>query len=266
MRIKVLAFATSLFLITNSSAAIPQTTSATASSVQATTLLAQAAKALTGSAVVNDVTLTGTAEWIAGSDDETGTATYRGLAGAYRLDLTFRSGTRSQFVSPVNGLPAGNWIGFDGVSHSIADHNLMVDSGFFPLFGIAGLNASSNTTLTYVGPETRNNTPVIHISASQQFRKFSADIAALMQHLSQVDIYLDPTTLLPVFYVYQSHPDNDAGLDIPTEIHYSNYQSIGGVQTPLRIQKSMNGSLVLDLQFQNASLNTGLTATQITTQ
>jgi len=62
MRIKLLALIFSLLLMSNSSAGIPQS-AATTSSTQAAAMLVQAAKALTGSVAVNDVTLTGTAEW-----------------------------------------------------------------------------------------------------------------------------------------------------------------------------------------------------------
>jgi hypothetical protein len=266
MRIRVLAFAASLLLISNSSAGIPQSASTATSSPQAATLLGQSAKALTGATVVNDVTLTGTAEWIAGSDDETGTATYKGLSGSYRLDLTFRNGNRSEIVSSASGAPAGTWIGLDGISHAAADHNLMSDAGWFPSFTFGNLLSSSNTVLSYVGQETRNGSTVIHISSSQVFPGFPGNVGTLFQHLTQVDIYLDPATFLPVSYVYNSHPDNDALLDIPTEIRYSSYQAFGGAQIPLHVQKYINNTLILDLHFQNASLNTGLTAVQIVGQ
>jgi hypothetical protein len=241
--------------------AIPPVTSA-----QAAALLSRSAAALTGSVALNDVTLTGSSEWIAGSDDETGTAAYKSTSAANRLDLALSKGTRSEIRSNATGAPSGNWIGLDGVSHAMANHNLMTDAGWFPAFAIANLISSSNTVLTYVGQETRNGASVIHISTSQLFPNLSGNPATLMQHLTQVEIYLDPTTSLPVSYVFNSHPDNNAALDIPTEIRYSNYQNVGGAQIPLHVQKYINNTLTLDLQFQNASLNTGITAAQISAQ
>lgn len=261
MRIKVLAFAVS-FLLVSTCWAGPSQTPVT-SSTQATTILSQSVTALNGPMPVNDVTLAGTVEWIAGSDDETGTVTYKGVKGAYRLDMTFRNGTRSEIVSPVNGLPAGNWIGLDGTSHPIANHNLMVDAGWFPTFTLGSLAASSNTVLSYVGQETRNGIPVTHISFFQAYPGLSGDDASQIQHLTQVDFYFDPSTLLPVSYVYNSHPDNNFLRDIPTEIRYSNYRTFGGSQVPLRIQKLINGTLFIDLQFQAVSFNSGLNASQI---
>ena len=266
MRIKVLAFAASLLSISNSSAGIPQSSPPTTSSPQAASLLTQSVKALTGAGALSDATLTGTAEWIAGSDDETGTAVYKAVSGAHRLDLTFRNGTRSEIVSTSNGVPAGIWIGLDGTSHPISNHNLMLDTGWFPSFTLGNLISSSNTVLLYVGPESKNGTPVIHVSGSKVFPNLSSNSASIRQHLTQVDIYLDSTTGLPVSYVFNLHPDNNALQDIRVEIQYSNYQTVRGMQVPLHIQKFVNGSLALDFQVQTVSLNTGITAVQISAQ
>lgn len=266
MRIKVLSFAASLLLISNSSAGIPQSPSTTTSSPQAATLLAQSTRALTGATTVNDVTLTGTVEWIAGSEDETGTATYKGLSGSYRLDLTFRNGTRSEIVTPVNGLPAGTWVALDGASHPISKHNLMTDAGWFPTFTLANLVSSPTSVLTYVGQETRNGSAVIHISAYQESPNITKDVASDMQRFTQVDIYLDSSTYLPISYTFNLHADNDATVNIPIELRYLNYQNVGGAQIPLHVQKFANNSLALDLQFQNSSLNTGLSVSQISAQ
>jgi len=71
---------------------------------------------------------------------------------------------------------------------------------------------------------------------------------------------------MPVSYVFNLHPDNNALQDIPAEIQYSNYQTVRGIQVPFHIQKFVNGSLALDFQVQSVSLNTGITAVQISTQ
>ena len=265
MRIKVLAFAASLLSISSTSAGTPQSPTPT-SSQQAVTLLAQSFRTLAGSNIVTDVTLTGTAESIAGSDNETGTVTYKGLNGSYRLDLVFRKGTRSEIVSPVNGIPRGSWVGLDGTLHPIALHNMKVDPGWFPALTLGGILSSPISVVAYVGQETRDGIPVFHLSAYQQSPSAPGDVSSSMQRLTQVEIYLDSVTFLPVFYTYNSHPDNHALVDLPTEIHYLNYQKINGVQVPFHVQKYVNGSLALDIQLQGASLNTGLTAAQVTAQ
>jgi hypothetical protein len=59
---------------------------------------------------------------------------------------------------------------------------------------------------------------------------------------------------------FQTHPDNNLGQDIPVHIRYLDYRSVNGIQVPFRVQKFLNGTLSLDLQFDSASFNTGLTA------
>lgn len=258
------AWSALVFTFSFAAALVAQNPSSSTS--QALPTLQSAFQALSGRTVINDVTLTGTAEWIVGSDDETGTVTYKTTGNASRLDLFLSSGTRSEIRFASTDGPAGSWISPDGTSHASANHNVMTDPGWFPTFALASLNSSANTVSTYVGLESRNGTSVIHISATQQFPTIPAKSATRMQHLTQVDFYLDPSTLLPVSYVYNSHPDGNSLLDIPTEIRYSNYRSVGGAQIPFRVQKFVNNTLALDLQFQNASLNTGVTAAQIQPQ
>lgn len=219
-------------------------------------------QALTGKTTVTDVTLNGSAEWIAGSDDETGSCVYKSTLVANDLSLSFSGGTRNEIRSNATGTATGTWTGLDGVTHQISDHNLMTDPGWFPAFTIGNLLSSSSTTLTFVGQETRDGVVVLHVSAIQQFPNITGNAANLMQHLTQEDIYLDPSTFLPVSYAFSIHPDNNALLDIPAEIRYSNYQSVAGIQIPFHIQRHVNDSLTLDLQLQNAALNTGVTIAQ----
>ena len=216
IRSGVLLCLLSLFLTT-----LLNAQNAPTSANQALIALQNALTALAHGSTVNDVTLTGTAERIAGSDNESGTVTYKALPTANRLDLALSGGTRSEIRAVGSTEPTGTWIGPDGVSHDMALHNLMTDPGWFPLFALSNINSSANSLITYIGPETRDNVPVIHLTASQQFPGSTADVGALLQHLTQVDIYLDPATYLPVAYVFAMHPDNDAGRDIPAEIRYA---------------------------------------------
>ncbi len=87
-----------------------------------------------------------------------------------------------------------------------------------------------------------------------------------MQHLTQMNFYFDPTTLLPVALSFSTHPYGTELVDISVQIQFSNYQSISGVQVPMHVQEFVNGTLSLDLQLQSATLNSGLSATQFTVQ
>jgi hypothetical protein len=236
---------------------------ATASAPQATALLQQALTALSGSHPLTDVTLTGTARRIAGSDDETGTVTVKALAaGAARMDLNLSSGPRSETMN-ISALPAGSWSGPDAVAHRIADHNLMLidPAWFFPLFPISrGL--ATGYAATYIGQEARNGKSVQHIAITQTSGVQIPAGAPSLPHLSQMDFFLDATTLLPAAATFNIHPDNDAGRDFPIEVQFSDYRNVNGVQIPFHVQKSLNNSLILDLQFSSAAVNTGFSAAE----
>jgi len=274
-----LLYLASIFCLFSVSALAQQTTSTSSppatSDPQAVALVQQSLVALVGKTTVSDVTLTGTANRIAGSDDETGTATLTAMAaGESELNLNLPSGQLSEIRNSVGtspGAPAGYtarvgaWSGPDGTIHMMASHNLLTDpTWFFPAFTLGNLASSQAYVLSYVGQGTLNGQAVLHISAAEQFPLLSSGPLqglTLMQHLSQMELYLNATTLLPVALDFNTHPDNNAGLDIPIQIQFSNYQSVNGVQVPLHLQKYLNNGLILDLQFSNATLDSGLIAT-----
>ncbi len=285
-----------LCLICSVSASAQQSTSTSAaptSDPQAVALVHRSLAELTGGVAVTDVTLTGTAHRIAGSDDETGTATLEATsAGDSRVDLLFPSGNRTEIRNPAgtplsdsfppnvlvpavamqSPQPVGAWSGPDGVTHGMAGHNVMTDATwFFPALTLATVTSSPSYVLSYIGPDTMNGQAVIHVAVSQPFVAPSGvqvapgppgtTFAALKQQLSQMDIYLDPTTSLPVALFFNAHPDSNALVNIPVQIQFSNYQASNGIQVPLHVQKYLNNSLILDLLFTNVTLNSGLSAT-----
>jgi hypothetical protein len=156
----LLAFSLSLSL------AAQQTSTA---SPQPLVLLQRSLSALGGAQTFTDVTLSGTARRIAGSDDDTGTAVFKALAsGAGRTDLSPSSGQRSEVCDLSAAAPAGTWSGPDRVSHPIAFHNLLSEPAwFFPAFAIARRLSGSGYVTTYIGHETHNGQAVEHISVSQ---------------------------------------------------------------------------------------------------
>ncbi len=222
---------------------------------------------MTGGLPISDVTLQGTARRIAGSDDETGTAVLKALATSEaRIDLSFPSGARSEVRANSDTGPVGSWSGADFAKHPISNHNLMADSGwFFPVFAVAK-SLGQDYAVSLIGQETHNGQSVIHLTASQQFSGLRVNSAALLQHLTQLEIFLDSSTLLPVALAFNVHPDSHAGLDIPVEVRFSDYRAVGGIQVPFHVQKFLNNGLVLDLQFQTVSPNTGLTASAFSIQ
>jgi hypothetical protein len=259
---KLLSFFAALLLSFPNSLASQQATSPPPSSPQATTLLIQSLSALTGSATLNDVTLSGTSRRIAGSDDESGTAIFKALgSGAGRTDLSLPSGSFSELSNLTTAPPTGTWSGPDGVSHPIVFHNLLTEfAWFFPTFAIARRLSDSSYVATYVGHETHNGQAVEHVSVSQTAPAPNAAGAPTFEHLSQVDFFLDSTTLLPAAVSFNIHPDNNALLDIPVEVRFTDYRATNGAQVPFHVRKFLNNSLILDFQANSVALNSGLTA------
>jgi len=230
-------------------------------------MLQNSLAALVGRSAVSDVTLTGNCERVAGADDETGTFTYKALGtGGSRYDFSYPSGPLTEIRPPLSAEIAGAWSGPDNSSGPIAAHNLLGDVSIFPVFAIGRLNSTQTFVVTFVGQETKNGLTLYHLSTYQQFPQQSGVAAALNQHLTQTDIFLDPATWLPVAVDFYTHPDDNALVDISVEIVFSNYHQVNGVQVPFHVQKYLNNSLSLDLQIQLVVLNSGISATTFQAQ
>jgi hypothetical protein len=229
---------------------------------QASALLQQASTALNSGKSLSDVTLTGTAQYIAGSDDQSGTSVLKALAtGEARTDLSFTSGPRSDVVSLSNNCLAGTWSGPDGVAHPSSNHNLMTDSSwFFPAFTVGRIISTGKYALSYVDHETLNGQAVEHVTAYQPSAVALPAGVPTFSHLTQMDLFLDSSTLLPAALSFNIHPDNNASSDIPVQILFSDYRLVNGAQIPFHVRKFINNSLALDLQFTSVALNSGLTA------
>jgi hypothetical protein len=229
---------------------------------QALVVLTQAAAALQGPTPVTDVTLSGPAHRIAGSDDEVGTVVLKALGtGASLVNLNLPSGQLSEVRNVTATIPTGTWTGPDGKTHPILFHNLLTEpSWFFPLFGLGRILSTSLFSLKYVGLESRLGHSVHHISITQSPTNPTLS-SVLFTHLSVADYYFDEKTLLPVALTYNTHPDDNAAVDIPVEIQFSDYRTVGTSQVPFGVQHFLNNVLFLDLQIQTVSFNTGFTAT-----
>lgn len=229
---------------------------------QAVTVLQEAVRSLAGGMSLSDVTLAGGAERYVGGESQTGTVTIRAtMTGRTRLDLVFPSGVYSEVREVSPSSPAGMWLGKNGAQHAIPLHNLMADPTWWtPALLVSRLLANGNYSVAGVTREMRGGAAVLHISTAQQLDGTDAKFGSLIEHLSQVDLYLDPSTFLPAIVAFDQHPDNDATIDIPVEIRFSNYQNKGGMNIPLRIAEYVNGRLFLNLDIQTVQLNAGLSS------
>ena len=234
----------------------------TSSNVSASQLLQQSLAALQGNTPITDVTLSGSARRIAGSDDESGTVTYKALpTGAARFDFSYPSGSRSEIHTDISSDLVGSWSGPDGTAHPSAFHNLVNRSDIFPAFTLAQLASSQYLVVTVADQETKNGHSAYHLSAFlQKFPDLPTNSPGLAKQLTQTEIFIDTSTLLPIAFDFNTHPDDDLGINLPVELLFSDYRSVNGSQIPFHAQKFLNNTLCLDLQFANARLNTGVSA------
>jgi len=241
---------------------IPAQTGATAQAVssdpQAVVLTKQAVLALAAGVPITDVTLTGSAARIAGSDQQSGTVTLKARGTTQsRVDLAFSTPAREIHNDPSSA--DSYFYGSDQTWHSIASHNCWTDAvWFFPALSALATVGNPGVQFTYIGQETRNGSAVQHIRVSRQVASKSAAATQLIGHLSTSDFYLDSASLLPVAVAFSVHPDNNASLDIPVEIQFSDYRNVNGMEIPYRIRKLIQNNPSLDIAVSAVTANSGL--------
>ncbi len=229
---------------------------------QALTLISSSLKALTGQAAVNDATFQATASYVAGSDQESGSATLTARGNQESLvQLNLDDGTRQE----IRNGPAGAWSGPDGTAHSMAIHNCWTDgSWFLPTLTLQAVLADPQLAVAYLGPDATKGRPLLHLQVARVLPGQSASVAAAILRLSAMDFYFDPQSFLPLVLDFNTHPDSDAGTNIPVEIQFGNFQSTSGALVPFHIQKYLQGTLTLDLVVTKVAINSGVPSSVFT--
>jgi hypothetical protein len=207
---------------------------------------------------VSDVTLTGSALWIRGSERDTGVVTMK-VKGAdkSRVDLVLASRTVAEIRTNSISDPQCWSVQPNAAFQALAVHNCWTDAAwFFP--ALTSLVASPNAAITYLGKETRNGIVVDHLRSQRYVSDQKPRIVTLIAKLSAVEYYLDASSLLPVAMEYKTHPTDDLNTDIAVEVRFADYRSVNGVMIPFRVQTFINGGLALDVSVDNVVLNSGL--------
>jgi hypothetical protein len=238
-----------------------------ASDPQATLLAARAFAAMTHGASISDVTLAASVTQTAGSETSEGTAKLEALgSNASRVDLV-SVGEISEVRTANRAVPEGTWKDASGKVHRASTSNCWTDaSWFFPALSFLSQTNNSSLVFAYVGAEQlEDGESVDHIRV---YRVSSGDLSnqRAVQRLSTTDFYLDATTHLPASVVFNIHPDDNDQVNIRTEIRYSDYRPVNGVQVPFQIQKLINGTVSLHFLVTNASIDSGVPTSEFTLQ
>jgi hypothetical protein len=204
---------------------------------------------------VQDIRLQANVTRTAGSDTDTGAAVLE--AAGYdksNSSFAFTSGPRAE----IRDGAAGFWSASDVQKHPVALHNSWTAAAWFaPVLVVQSWIQDSSFSLAYLGLEDRDGARVQHVRASRNISG-SADTAKL----SGMDLYLDSQSLLPVELAFNTHPDNDFGVNLPVQVTFADYRAFSGIQAPSRIQRFLQNSLVLDLSVSATSANNGLAASE----
>ncbi len=235
---------------------------------QALVLASESVAALTAGNAVADATVTANVTRFAGSDTETGTVVMQARAPSQsRLDFTLSDGARSEIRDSSTGGPLGAWIDSKATATRYATQNCWTEPvWFFPALSFLSFANNPTLVLSYVGKETWNGLSVQHLHAFWVEPKGMTSKLFDVQRFSAADVYLDAVTLLPDALTFKAHPDNGADVDIPIEVRFGDYRLVSGVQVPFRIQKLLNGTLLLDLTGTTAVINSGIPSSTFSIQ
>ncbi|HMG86728.1 MAG TPA: hypothetical protein VK574_13435 [Terracidiphilus sp.] len=216
------------------------------------TLLAGSLKSL-GSRV-EGLSLSGAAEFMAGATDEAGSFTAQcALNGNSQVNLQLGEFSRAETRQTAAGTPSGSWTDEQGISHAMAGHNVITPASWFcPAVMISDIVNNPALSVKFVGQESKNGKSVDHVVVSA-LPIDSTSVQMWMASLSQTDIFLDSSSLLPVEIDFNVHPDNNAAVNIPVEIRFSNYVESAGVWQPATIEKYLNSTLTLALQTSSST-------------
>ncbi len=211
---------------------------------------------------VSSIQMTGTANWVYGSDQQTGLVILQAYAsGQSRMELQLTAGSRIETQNPFSDSQRQcTWAGFDGAVHNSAPHHCWIDTVWFlPQITMQVGGGAADDAASFFTSADGKTIRFHHERHPSDVA--DAPTAQLLAHLSAVDLDVDAATGLPASLAFAAHPDKDAGTDLSVEIRYSAYRTTSGVTVPTHIQKFVNHSLVLDLQISNVQLQLAAPAT-----
>jgi hypothetical protein len=255
MRVSRFVLATLLVFASSLDLSSQQTTAILQRDAQAATLLRQAIAAM-GASLPSDSTATGNVTITAGGETSQGSVKVL-TRGTNQTSIQFQSTMANWSVIYSNGLASR----IDATGTTALPLELAASSQclYFPQPFLSGLINNPDVSLQYVGEETLDSSEVNHIRAWNTFSS-----VAQMQFLSDftlTDIWLDAMSGHPRQISLTRRYGGGSSPKISVSVSYANYQSMSGVQYPLAIQESINGTPWGTTTIQTVTFNTGLSDT-----
>jgi hypothetical protein len=200
-----------------------------ASSTQASSLLQQSLAAQTGATPANDLTLSGTISFPHSAQTGTYPVTLIALAnGTSQMVTNLPTGKVTHVWNNGGSTPALSVTGPSGTTQALAigQNTLMPTGGWFSPAVLVGMMSGAGYSASDAGLINLNG------SSSSLHHLILTQGANGSQPQTQSDLYLDPSTTLPVMTVFQVNPYYSPGTSkpasphaavVPEEIRYSNY-------------------------------------------
>jgi hypothetical protein len=208
-----------------------------------------------------------------------GTITTAGAAGSISLSaavngqsqiqLQLPSGSETETRSISRFWRAGTWTDSSGAAHHVPPQDLMGPhpAWFYPSFVLMSGLGSPEYVSSDLGVETRNGISVEHIAVWQlPISALPASSVAYVKQQTQYDIYVDPSTWLPVAITFNRQfdptvpiqflaPAQTSSAGVLEEVRYSNYQQVQGIPVAFHLQVFFQGTLHSDIQISSAKFN-----------
>ena len=255
------------------------TTASGPQSSQAASILQQCLAAMTGGALPTDVTMSGTVTITAGTNTDTGTVTLVATSsGRTQSTVTTTTGTHTEIRDISGGWPTLTVIGTDGVAQTVTTQSALAPhpaSFYLPFVLTSGLSSSIYAS-SDVGKDTWNGATVEHISVWMVPGGSWSGGALLLQQITQQDIYLDSSSMLPVAMTVTVHPYDatapnsllmplrNNSVDSVEQVEFSQYQPVQGRPIPFHTHTTIQTthlSIVIDVRLTSVSFNTGASVT-----
>ena len=245
---------------------------------QTATILQQSIAAMTGGAPVTGVTMTGTmsvaiAPGQPGGAPTTDSGTIMLVAtatGQGKFIATTSSGTHTEIRDISSGSPTLAVTGTDGVTYAVTTQSALSPhpAWFYPALILTSGLSSSSYASSYIGQETWNGAAAQHIGVWLVYGVSSKS------QPGRHDIYLDPSSLLPIGETFMVHPHDGMNpnrpivpyrgetIDSSEQVTFSDYRQIQGRPVAFHLHISMGtGSpiVITDIQLSSVTFNTGAT-------
>jgi hypothetical protein len=255
MRIKALAFAASLFSISNSTAGIPQTPTATTNAPQrdplAVALLQKSVSAM--GVPPSDSTATGNVTTVAGSLTQQGTVTIL-TRGTTETSIQFQMPNNPWTI--VFNAGQANKIESSQTTVYPLERSASSLCFYFPLPFLSGILNNADYSLQYIGQEVIGSSTANHIVVQNTFN--SSPTYQFLSPFTAADVWIDASSGLPVKIGMIRRDGGGSAPKISISFSYSNYQIVSGVSYPFTIQEYVTETLWATTTIQSVVFNTGL--------